>query len=186
MSVLLGDEFARVMNAAQAGEEWAVARLYQSLQPALLRYLRARDPQDAEDIAAEVWLEVARALTKFEGGEDGFRAYVFTIARRRMLNAKRGRARRRADAMPMEELSGALPATDDPAEEAAARIDGAAAVARIVALLPPEQADILLLRVVGRLGVDEVAAIVGKRPATVRVIQHRALRKLARELGEDA
>ena len=95
MSVLLGDEFAYVLSAAQAGEEWAVARLYRSLQPALLRYLNAREPQDAEDIAAQVWLEVARALTKFEGGEEGFRAYVFTIARRRMLNAKRGRARRR-------------------------------------------------------------------------------------------
>ena len=186
MSVLLGDEFARVMCAAQAGEEWAVARLYRSLQPALLRYLTAREPQDAEDIAAQVWLEVARALTKFEGSEDGFRAYVFTIARRRMLNAKRGRARRRADAVPMEALSGAVKSTDDPAEEAAAKIDSAAAVRRIVDLLPAEQADIVLLRVVARLSVDEVAAIVGKRAATVRVIQHRALRKLARELGEDA
>ena len=108
MSVLLGDEFARVMSAAQAGEEWAVARLYRSLQPALLRYLNGREPQDAEDIAAQVWLEVARALTKFEGGEDGFRAYVFTIARRRMLNAKRGRARRRTDAVPMEALAGTI------------------------------------------------------------------------------
>ena len=186
MSVLLGDEFARVMSAAQAGEEWAVARLYRSLQPALLRYLNAREPQDAEDIAAQVWLEVARALTKFEGGEDGFRAYVFTIARRRMLNAKRGRARRRTDAVPMEALAGTIRAIDDPAAEAAAKIDSAAAVDRIVELLPAEQADIVLLRVVARLSVDEVAAIVGKRAATVRVIQHRALRKLASELGEDA
>jgi RNA polymerase sigma-70 factor (ECF subfamily) len=186
MSVLLGDEFARVLAAAQAGEEWAVARLYRSLQPALLRYLTARDPQDAEDIAAQVWLEVARALSKFEGVEDGFRAYVFTIARRRMLNARRGRARRRADCVPMETLVGTVRAKDDPAEETAARIDGAAAVRRIVALLSPEQADIVLLRVVGRLSVEEVATMVGKRASTVRVIQHRALRRLARELGEDA
>jgi RNA polymerase sigma-70 factor (ECF subfamily) len=133
-----------------------------------------------------VWLEVARALTKFDGGEDGFRAYVFTIARRRMLNARRGRARRRADTVPMEALTGTIPAIDDPAAEAAAKIDSAAAVAGIVARLPAEQADIVLLRVVARLSVEEVATIVGKRAATVRVIQHRALRKLARELGEDA
>jgi RNA polymerase sigma-70 factor (ECF subfamily) len=43
---------------------------------------------------------------------------------------------------------------------------------------------VVLLRVIGGLSVDEVAAIVGKRPATVRVIQHRALRRLARALSE--
>ena len=186
MSVLLGDEFAAVLAAARAGEDWAVARLYRSLQPDLLRYLRAREPHEADDVAAQVWLEVARSLPRFEGSEDGFRALVFTMARRRMLNAKRGRARQRRAASTVDEVAPLLHATDNPAEECAEHLDSARAVRRIVEMLPAEQADVVLLRVVAQLSVDEVAAIVGKKPNAVRVMQHRALRRLARELGEDA
>jgi RNA polymerase sigma-70 factor (ECF subfamily) len=186
MSVLLGDEFAPVLAAAQLGEEWAVARLFRSLQPDLLRYLRARERWEADDVAAQTWLEVARALGSFAGDEDGFRAFVFTIARRRMLNARRSRTRRRRDERPVETLAPSLVARDDPAEETAAWLDSVAAVVRIAELLPPEQSDVVLLRVVGNLSVEDVAAIVGKRPATVRVIQHRALRRLAQELGDEA
>jgi RNA polymerase sigma-70 factor (ECF subfamily) len=83
-------------------------------------------------------------------------------------------------------LAPSLVARDDPAEETAAWLDSVAAVVRIAELLPPEQSDVVLLRVVGNLSVEDVAAIVGKRPATVRVIQHRALRRLAQELGDEA
>jgi RNA polymerase sigma-70 factor (ECF subfamily) len=182
MTLILGDDFARVLAAAQAGEEWAVARLYRSLQPSVLRFLSVRDSGEAEDIAAQVWLEVARALPQFTGAEDDFRALVFTIARRRLLNMRRGRARRRTDVVAIESLAGSVRAPDDPAEEVATHLDGNAAAQRVAALLSPEQAEVVLLRVVGGLSVDEVAVIVGKRPATVRVIQHRALRRLAREL----
>ena len=54
-----------------------------------------------------------------------------------------------------------------------------AAIDALVADLPPDQAEVVLLRVVAGLGVDEVAEIMGKRPGTVRVLQHRALRRLA-------
>jgi RNA polymerase sigma-70 factor (ECF subfamily) len=184
MTVLIGDEFSGVLAAARAGEEWAVARLYRSQQPNVLRYLSARSPGDGEDLAAQVWLEVARGLGRFEGGEDEFRALVFTIARRRLLNLRRTRRRRPTEPLDLA-VSGEVVAPDDPAEEAAARVDGLAAAKRIVALLPRDQADIVLLRVVGGLSAEEVAAIVGKRPATVRVIQHRALRRLARALSAE-
>src|SRR5262245_54050777 len=97
MSVLIGDEFARVLAAAQLGEEWALARLLQSLQPAVLRYIAARAPWDAEDVAAQVWIETAQALVAFEGDERQFRSFVFTIAHRRMLNSRRRRGRQRVD-----------------------------------------------------------------------------------------
>ena len=180
MTLLLGDEFTTVLAAAQAGADWAVARLFRSLQPDLLRYLRVREPSDAEDVAAQTWLEVARALPRFEGAEDDFRAFVFTIGRRRMLNARRSRTRRRAHLVDMATLANVAPATDDPVEEVAARVDGESAVQQIRALLPPEQAEIVLLRVVAGLTVEQVAAIVGKQAGTVRVIQHRALKQLAK------
>ena len=185
MSLLIGDEFTRILAAAQRGEEWAVAQLYRSLQPDVLRYLESRDRAEAEDVAAQVWLEVARGLGTFTGGEHEFRAFVFTIGRRRLLNARRGRVRRRADLVPVEMLAEVVVASDDPAAAAAARLDSRAAVERISALLPAEQAEIVLLRVVAQVSVEEVAEIVGKRPATIRVIQHRALRRLAKKLHED-
>src|SRR5262245_59552573 len=105
MTVLLGDEFASVLAAAQAGEDRAVARLCRSLQPGRLRYLGLRQPAAAEDIAAQVWLEVARVLPTFEGDEDRFRALIFTIARRRMLNERRRGARRRLEPVDSDVLA---------------------------------------------------------------------------------
>jgi RNA polymerase sigma-70 factor, ECF subfamily len=185
MSLLVGDDWPRVLPAAQAGEEWAVALLFRAVQPALMRFLHARDPHDADDIASQTWLEVARALPGFEGNADNFRGFVFTIARRRMLNARRARFRRRVVPTDVHALADLTPDPEDPAAAVTSRLDADAAVARIVALLSDDQAEIVLLRVVAGLGVDEVADIVGKRPENVRVIQHRALKRLARALGED-
>ena len=57
---------------------------------------------------------------------------------------------------------------------------------RVIADLPTDQAEAIVLRVVAGLGVDRVAAIMGKRPGTVRVLTHRGLRRLADRLGADA
>jgi RNA polymerase sigma-70 factor (ECF subfamily) len=73
----------------------------------------------------------------------------------------------------------------DVEEEAMAGLATDAAIARI-ATLPPDQAEVVLLRILGGLSVREVAAITGKRPGTVRVLQHRALRRLAREVRREA
>jgi len=73
----------------------------------------------------------------------------------------------------------------DVEEEAMAGLTTEAAIARI-ATLPPDQAEVVLLRILGGLSVREVAAITGKRPGTVRVLQHRALRRLAREVRREA
>jgi RNA polymerase sigma-70 factor (ECF subfamily) len=183
MTVRLGDDFGRVLAAARAGEEWAVASLFHAIQPGLLRYLRARDPREADDIAAQVWLEVARALPRFSGAEHELRALVFTIGRRRASNARRSRARR-AEPVNDERLR-ALAAADDPAAAAVANAGSREAIALVVRLLRPDQADVVLLRVVADLSVAEVAAILGKSTATVRVIQHRALRRLADRLRQN-
>lgn len=177
--------FDTVLEAARSGAEWAVSSLYRSLQPALLRYLRAQEPRDAEDIASEVWLGVARALTRFEGGEHDFRRWVFAIARRRLIDHRRALKRRATDV-----------AFDHDMQEAWFDADGADPVAfdgvtagdalRRIAALPADQADVVLLRVVGGFSSEEVGELVGKRPGTVRVLQHRALLRLAAELRAQA
>jgi RNA polymerase sigma-70 factor (ECF subfamily) len=184
----LGDQFQGILTAAQDGGEWAVAVLYRWLHPAVDGYLRGRAGDDAEDLASETWLAVARALPTFSGDETAFRSWVFTIAHRRLVDHHRASARRpRTRSLTPPEGDGydgsvELVGPDDPAAEVTAALAGHEAVRRIVALLPPDQAEIVLLRVVAGLPVDEVAAATGRRPGTVRVLQHRALRRLADRL----
>ena len=90
----LGDQFESILTAAQDGGEWAVATLYRWLHPALIRYLRGRAGHEAEDLASETWLAVARALPSFNGDEAAFRSWVFTIAHRRVIDHHRAVARR--------------------------------------------------------------------------------------------
>jgi RNA polymerase sigma-70 factor, ECF subfamily len=184
----LGDQFEGILTAAQDGGEWAVAILYRWLHPAVVGYLRARAGDDAEDLASETWIAVARGLSSFSGDESSFRSWVFTIAHRRVIDHHRVTARRpRTKTLHPVEGEGHdgpldLAAADDPAGEVIDAVAGDEAVRRIVALLPRDQAEIVLLRVVAGLPVDEVAAITGRRPGTVRVLQHRALRRLAERL----
>jgi RNA polymerase sigma-70 factor (ECF subfamily) len=181
----VGEGFDDVMAAAQAGADWAVAVLYRSLQPRLLRFLRVQAPaQDAEDIAAQTWLEIAKALPRFSGDEDGFGALVFTVARRRLADHRRAARRRPVEFIGDDSLASV--ADGSVAEDQAlAHMEGEEAARRLAELLPSDQADVVLLRVVAGLSVDQVAELVGRRPGTVRVLQHRALRRLARQLGDD-
>lgn len=173
------EPFTEVLAAAQGGAAWAVEELYAAHQPALLRYLRARLPGSAEDLASQVWLEVARGMKRFTGDERAFRAFVFTVGRRRLANERRRLGRRRED--PVADVPEATDAVD--VEQVVLdQLDGAGAAALVSRLLPAAQADVVLLRVLGGLGVEEVATALGRRPGTVRVLQHRALRRLRRHL----
>jgi len=188
----LGDQFQGILTAAQDGGEWAVAVLYRWLQPTLVGYLRSRAGDDAEDLASETWLAVARGLASFAGDEGAFRSWVFTIAHRRLVDHHRATARRpRSHSLSRAEGDDRqgpveLPAADDPAGDVMAALGTEDAVRRIVALLPKDQAEIVLLRVVAGLPVEDVAAITGRKPGTVRVLQHRALRRLAERLDDPA
>lgn len=181
----IGPAFEDVIAAARQGADWAVAVLYRSLQPRLLRFLRAGLGADCEDVASQAWLEVCRALPRFTGGEDDFAALLFTVARRRATDHRRALRRRPPVADGGEEVFATLADRAATEDVAMARLRGEEAARRIAAVLPADQAEIVLLRVVGGFSADEVAAIVGRRAGTVRVLQHRALRRLAERLGDD-
>jgi RNA polymerase sigma-70 factor, ECF subfamily len=178
-------EFDEVLATAQEGAQWAIAVLWQDLHPRLLRFLRGLDPIVAEDVEAETWLVAARDLATFRGDEQQFRAWMFTIARNRLIDSRRRDARRPSIAMSPEALR-EQPADDDPAVTALDVLSADAAVSLVRACLPPDQAEVILLRVLGGLDVNEVAAIVGKRPGNVRVLQHRGLRRLAKRMSAEA
>lgn len=173
---MIGADFDATLAAAREGDERAFAVLWRDLQPALLRYLRVIAPAVYEDLAAETWLEVARGLERFEGGEPGFRSWVFTVARHRMVDLRRREARQPVIPVPPDAFPERSEA--DAADAALLAISTREALA-LIAKLPPDQAEVVALRVVGGLDVAQVAAIVGKRTGSVRVLSHRGLRRLA-------
>ena len=174
-----GFDFAATLDAARLGDDRALAALWSELQPALLRYLQAGDRYAAEDIASDTWLEVTRRLDRFTGGEREFRGWLFTIARHRLIDARRRAARHRT--APVAWLPD-RPGGDDPASDVLVDICTEASL-RLVSELPPEQAEAVRLRVMAGLNTVEVARIMGKQPGNVRVLSHRGLRNLARRLA---
>ena len=175
----LDDAVAR----AQRGDSEAFRALYRDTQPRLLRYLRALAGDDAEDIASETWLQATRDLPTFHGNDDGFRGWITTIARHRALDHKRATSRRPpATPVPAEDLAG-LAATDDTAARALDSVATTSA-ARLIAHLPPDQAEAVLLRAVIGLDATTAAHVLGKRPGAVRTAAYRGLRTLARRLEQ--
>lgn len=174
--------FDDVIARAGVGDARAVEELFRDLQPRLLRFLHSQESRLADDIAAEVWLAVARGVTSFEGNWDDFRAWVFAIARRRLADHRRTAVRRRTDVVDAETFA-RLIADNDTEHETLGNISGQQAAALIASVLGAEQAEVLLLRVLGDLDVDQVASIMQRSPNWVRVTQHRATRALASRLG---
>src|SRR5215472_18587299 len=139
---VVGEEFGGVLAAAQSGSHDAFAVLWRDGNPALLRYLRVIAPENAEDIAAETWVQVVRGLTRFTGDEGAWRAWLFTTARRRLLDLARSRSRHPAE--PLDEIAPAeVPRTPDTAEIALDNLATEAAVA-LLAQLPPLQAEVIM------------------------------------------
>ena len=167
------DRFSDVLDAAREGEEWAVTALWRTYQPALLRYLRSSCGGAAEDVASEVWLSVGGKLATFKGEEPEFRAWLFTLARRRTIDQHRRTARA---PLPVAELPEAAVDQLDAEVERRQALEQAL---QLLERLSHDQREVLLLRVVAGLEVDQVAEMMGKRPGTVRVLHHRALKQLA-------
>jgi RNA polymerase sigma-70 factor (ECF subfamily) len=169
-----------LVRAAQRGDVGAFGALYRDIQPRLLRYLRALAGDDAEDVASETWLQATRDLAGFTGDYDAFRGWVITIARHRALDHARHRGRRPVAPVPVEDLAG-LSAADDTAATALEAI-GTDEALRLIAALPPDQAEAVLLRAVVGLDAKTAAKVLGKRAGAVRSAAHRGLRTLAATL----
>lgn len=165
------------LASARKGEEAGFVELWRTLHPPLLRYLTVRRNESPEDLASEAWLQVIRDLESFQGSGRDFRAFLFTVARNRAIDQGRSRAARPLllVAEPVEDR------TTDSAETAALEKVSTRSALDLVMSLPPLQAEMVMLRVVAGLDVAEVADIVGKKPGTVRVSVHRALRTLSRD-----
>lgn len=176
-------ELGAAVVRAQAGDEAAFAVAYRLVQPGLLGYLRGIVGDDAEDVASDAWLEIARDLGRFRGDGAGFRGWTATIARHRALDhLRRRKVRPRATALEHDVLE--LPAAHDTQDQALESLSTARALA-LVARLPRDQAEAVLLRVVVGLDGPAAARVLGKRPGAVRTAAHRGLRRLAQHLAAE-
>ncbi len=151
------------MNAEEA---------YRRLAPAVLGYLRAQAAPDPEDVLGEVFLQVARDISRFKGDDDALRRWVFAIAHNRLLDARRRQSRR-----PVLSWE---PVPDIPTEQSHPSLDPE--LVRALSALTPEQREVVTLRFVGDLSLEEVARITRRRVGAVKALQHRALEALSRRM----
>ncbi len=154
------------MRTEDAGE------VYRRFAPAVRGYLRGQRVDDPEDLLGEVFLRVARSLSRFRGDEEHLRRWVFAIARNRVIDAGRHRAR--------SPLLVERPLPELPAAPPAAPIDPELLDA--LGALTAEQREVIVLRFVADLSLEEVADITRRSVGAVKSMQHRALEQLARIL----
>ncbi len=148
----------------------------------MLGYLRGSGGPDPEDVLSETFLQVARDVGGFEGDWERFRAWAFTVAHHRLIDARRRSARRPVDLM-AEPPEPPGPPSDDVAEQALAEI-GREQVLRVLALLSADQRAVLLLRVLGDLSLEQVAEALGKRTGAVKQLQRRGLIAVRKAITE--
>ncbi|WP_405618269.1 RNA polymerase sigma factor [Streptomyces sp. NBC_00076] len=174
-------ELGAAVARAQQGDEAAFAVAYRIVQPGLLGYLRGIVGDDAEDVASDAWLEIARDLGRFKGDGAGFRGWSATIARHRALDhLRRQKVRPRPTTLEQDVLE--LPGTGSTYDQALESISTEHALA-LVRGLPRDQAEAVLLRVVVGLDGPAAARVLGKRPGAVRTAAYRGLKRLADQLG---
>lgn len=173
-------DLSAAVRAARGGDDEAFRLLYREVQPGLLRYLRGLVGDDAEDLASETWLQIARDMRSFRDEGAGFRGWALTIARHRALDHMRRNQRRPATGLSTDMLAD-LPDGQDTAEQAI-RLATTNATIALIATLPSDQAEAVLLRVVVGLDAKAAAKVMGKRPGAVRTAAWRGLRTLAERL----
>jgi RNA polymerase sigma-70 factor, ECF subfamily len=163
--------FTSLVIRMQGGDESAFVDVYRRVHPPLLRYLTALVGAEAEDVASETWSQACRDLSKFHGDGDGFRGWIATIGRHRALDYLRAKGRRPVADVRLDALLNP-PQTLDAESSALEAISTAEAVA-LIATLPRDQAEAVLLRSV--LGLDASAAgkVMGKRAGAVRTATYR-------------
>jgi RNA polymerase sigma-70 factor (ECF subfamily) len=170
-----------LITAARAGDAEALTAIWIRYAPLVHGYLRGHGARDPEDLTSEVFLAVFGRIRRFRGNEGELRAFIFTVAHHRLIDDRRRSARRPT-------LSSYDPTTDRRETASAEQVAlGALATDRareLIEALPPDQRDVMLLRIIGDLTLEQTATVLGKRVGAVKAAQHRALVRLRKSVGE--
>jgi RNA polymerase sigma factor (sigma-70 family) len=180
---MLGD-FGATLAAARAGAEWAWRELYRETAGPVERFLRARGVRDPDDVLGDTFLNVVRSIQRFDGDAIEFRAWVFAIARNTAIDRARWLDRRPSVPSSHDDLADLGPIGDAEAEA----MDGISLdhVRRVLNRLTPDQRDVLLLRTLGDLTVEQVASVVGRSTGAVKMLQARGVAAIRRDIDRGA
>jgi RNA polymerase sigma factor (sigma-70 family) len=181
-NVVAPDEghFTAVLTAAQAESGWAYERLFRTYAPRVRGYVRTQGAAEPDELTNDVFVSVFRSLPRFQGDEAAFRSWLFTIARNRLVDEWRRRARR-VEAVPVDIAESIAVPGGDVETEAMANIGGEWATG-VLAQLAPSQREVLLLRLVADLTIDQIAQLLDKSPGAVKALQRRGLAAAKRVL----
>jgi RNA polymerase sigma factor (sigma-70 family) len=180
-------QFDAVLAAAHDGAPWALERIFTALAPAVTGYLRVQGSAEPEDLTSEVFVAVLRNLHTFQGDEAGFRSWVFTIAHRRLQDERRRRARRPLPEPLTTTVAAAARESPGP-EDVEGAMDRSLGAERVRALcdrLVPDQRDVLLMRLLGDLSIEQIAGTLGKSKGAVKALQRRGLAAVGRLLERE-
>jgi RNA polymerase sigma factor (sigma-70 family) len=172
--------FGARLSAAQVGAPWACSALWSDYAPAVAAFFRARGSRDPDDLTSEVFLAVFDQLPHFTGGEPEFRSFVFSIAFRRLTDELRRRSRRGESARWTAEAD---PRSAPSAEDVAYARLGEASALNLLDGLSEDQRNVMVLRIIGDLTVDQVAVALGKQVGAVKALQRRALESLRKKIS---
>lgn len=169
------EELDRLILAARSDGGWAFGRLWEVLSPKVCGYVRGRGAADPEDLTSTVFLDAFRGLDRFDGDGSAFKRWLFTIAHRRLVDELRARARR---GVPEPYEGQDDPRISDSAETVAMKRLSVDTVQRRLEGLSDDQRDVLMLRILGEMSLEEVATAMNKSVNAVKGLQKRALATL--------
>ncbi len=172
-----------VLRHAQDGQAWAVRAVYDDFAPRIAGYLRARGVIDPDDLTSEVFLGVLPRLASVTGGAAGLRLLLFSVAHARLVDSIRDRARRPT---PLSYDAATDPRTAPSAEDDAEHLLGTERAVAMLAQLPASQREVLSLRILGDLTVEQVAGVLGTTEGAVKQHQRRGLLALRALVVEGA
>ncbi|KPN18124.1 RNA polymerase sigma factor [Arthrobacter sp. Edens01] len=167
-----------IVSEARANTPAALRAVYESLAPSVLGYLKSKGCEDPEALTQDVFLAVFSRISTVSGGPAGLRTFVFSVAHARMVDDYRRRERQPATAPYDPQLD---QRTTESAEDAV--VHSPLAAAELLDGLSEPQREVLLLRVVADLSLEETAATMGKTVNSVKQLQRRALLALKERMA---
>ncbi len=176
----LGQSFDSVLEAAKLGAEWAWGVLYGEIAGPVTGFFRTRGVADPEGAAGDVFIELSRGLQSFEGSEEAFHTLVFVIAYKRLMVEKRYSTGRAHSVLADQVLDRLQQDVEQLVNASVSETPGE--LRKALEVLSSDQRDVLSLRIVGGLSLDQTAKVVGRSVQAVKTAQRRGLSKVRRTI----
>ena len=176
--------FNRALDAARAGQPLGFGWLWHRFSRQVTAFARLQGSEDPEGVANDTFAAAFGRITTFTGGSNSFVSFVFAIARNKISDERRKRKRR--------VITSAFDRSAVEAQDAvsSAEVDALAGLtpetAEAMRQLTDDQREIIFLRLVADLPIEEVAALTGRSVGAVKAMQHRALASMRREISRGA